>query len=80
MESLSSAVDPQIVLLVAAIAVAVLLFRLVFQILNVGLGSILSIVAIVLLLQFVFGISPKALLYEVSHLPQDIIQWVKSFT
>lgn len=79
MESLSSMIDSQLVLLVAAIAVAMLIFRLFFRILNVGLGSILTIAAIVLLLQFVFGISPKELWYEISHLPQDLIQLVKSF-
>ncbi|NJP12386.1 MAG: hypothetical protein HC866_25390 [Leptolyngbyaceae cyanobacterium RU_5_1] len=69
MDSVFSAVDSQVVLLVAAIAVAILCIRLLFRILNVGLGMILAIVAIVLVLQYSFGISPKQLWFEISHLP-----------
>lgn len=79
MGSLSSIVDSQVVLLVAAIAVAILLVRLLFRVLNVGLGTLLTIGAIVLLLQFVFGISPRELWFEISHLPQDLVRLAKSF-
>ncbi|MEX0269023.1 hypothetical protein AB3R30_07765 [Leptolyngbyaceae cyanobacterium UHCC 1019] len=78
MDSLTNAVDSQAVLLIAAIAVSLLLIRLIFRFLNVGLGLILAIVAIVLVLQYGFGISPKSLWFEISHLPQDLIHLVKN--
>jgi uncharacterized transporter YbjL len=78
MDSLLGSIDSQIVLLVAAIAVALLFLRLVFKVLNAGLGIILAIVAIVLVLQYGFGISPKQLWFEISHLPQDLVRLAKS--
>lgn len=78
MDYLLESVDSQTVLLVAAIAVSLLLFRLMFRILNVGLGLILTIVAIVLVLQYFFGISPRHLLFEISYLPQHLIRLLKS--
>ena len=51
--------DTQLVLLVAAVAVVVLGFRLVFQVVKVGAGSILGLVAIVLGLQYLFGAPRK---------------------
>ncbi len=78
MDSLLKSVDSQTVLLVAAIGVSLLLFRLLIRILNVGLGPILTIVAVVLVLQYFFGISPRHLWVEISHLPQDLIRLVKS--
>lgn len=79
MDSLLGAVDSQLVLFIAAIAVTVLLFRLVFRFLNVGLGSILTIVAIFLILQYVFGISPRELWFEISHLPQTFARLLNGF-
>uniref|UniRef100_A0A832H005 Uncharacterized protein n=1 Tax=Oscillatoriales cyanobacterium SpSt-402 TaxID=2282168 RepID=A0A832H005_9CYAN len=78
MESVLGALDSQVVLLIAAIAVAVLLLRLFFRVLSVGLGMILTIVAIVLVLQYVFGISPRELWFEISHLPQYLVRLAKS--
>lgn len=78
MDSLLESVDSQTLLLVAAIAVSLLLFRLLVRILNVGLGLILTIVAVVLVLQYFFGISSRHLLFEISHLPQDLIRLLKS--
>lgn len=78
MDSLIGAVDSQTVLVVAAIAVSLLLMTLLFRILKAGLGLILTILAIVLVLQSVFGISPGQLWGEIGNLPQDAIQLVKS--
>jgi hypothetical protein len=47
MDFLLDSIDSQTVLVIAAIAVAVLAVRLLFRLLNVGLGSILTIVALV---------------------------------
>ncbi|MGB5961342.1 MAG: hypothetical protein WBG73_11830 [Coleofasciculaceae cyanobacterium] len=71
--------DSQTVLLIAAIAVAFLLIRLFLRIFNVGLGLILSIVAIALILQYGFDINPRELWYEVSRLPQHLLRLAKNF-
>ena len=78
MDSLIGSLDSQAVLVVAAIAVSLLLVTLLFRILKAGLGLILAILAIVLVLQSVFGISPGQLWGEIGNLPQDAIQLVKS--
>lgn len=80
MDSLLDSIDSQTVLLIAAIAVAFLLFRLLFRILNAGLGIILTIVAIVLVLQYLFGISPRQLWFEISHLPQALARLMQGFS
>jgi uncharacterized transporter YbjL len=72
MNAWSGMVDTQIVLLVGAIAVFFLLSRLFFRIFSSAAGTILTIVIIVLLLQYAFDISPKELWYEISHLPQTM--------
>ncbi|MEO8891537.1 MAG: hypothetical protein ABI417_08375 [Coleofasciculaceae cyanobacterium] len=71
--------DSQTVLLIGAIAVAFLLIRLFLRIFNVGLGLILSIIAIALILQYGFDISPRELWYEVSRLPQHLLRLTKNF-
>jgi hypothetical protein len=78
MDSLIGSVDSQTVLVVAAIAVSLLLVTLLFRILKAGLGLILTILAIVLVLQSVFGISAGQLWGEIGNLPQEAIQLVKS--
>ncbi|MDX2240876.1 MAG: hypothetical protein NW224_09350 [Leptolyngbyaceae cyanobacterium bins.302] len=79
MDAFLHSIDPQVVLLIAAIVVGLLLIQLFFRVLNVGLGTILTIAAIVLIMQFIFGISPKQLWFEISHLPQDLVRLAKSF-
>ena len=68
------ALDSQTVLFVAAIAVSLLLVTLLFRILKAGLGLILMILAIVLILQYIFGISPQQLWSQIGNLPQDALQ------
>jgi hypothetical protein len=79
MDTLLSSIDSQTVLVVAAIAVSLLLLKLLFRILNAGLGIILTIGAIVLVMYYVFDISPRELWFEISHLPQDVMRLAKSF-
>ncbi len=43
-------------------------------------GTILSIVIIVLLLQYAFDITPKELWYEIIHLPQSLAQFVQQLS
>lgn len=79
MDSLISSVDSQAVLVIAAIAVAILLGTLLVKILKASFGLILTILAIVLVLQYGFGISPDQLWGEIGHLPQVAIQSVQGF-
>lgn len=78
MDTFLTAVDSHTVLLVAAIAVSLLFLRLVFKVLNATWGSILAIAAIVLVLQYAFGIAPNQLLTEISQLPQDLVQLMQN--
>ena len=78
MDSLFNAIDSQTISAIAAIAVALLILRLLIRVLNVGSGLILTIVAIVLVSQYFFGISPRHLWFEMSHLPQDLLRFAKS--
>lgn len=73
-------VDSQVVLLIAAVVVAVLALRLLLQIFKVGSGSILGIIAIVVGLQYLFGIAPKQLWFEISHLPQIAMRFFQSLS
>lgn len=75
MDSLIGSFDSQAILVIAAIAVAFLLSTLVIRILKASFGLILMILAIVLVLQYGFGISPDQLWGEIGQLPQVIAQW-----
>jgi glucan phosphoethanolaminetransferase (alkaline phosphatase superfamily) len=79
MNSLIGSVDSQIVLLIAAIAILLLLITLLLRILKASAGFIVAIVAIVLVTQYFFGISPNQLWGEIRNLPQDGIQLVNHF-
>jgi len=80
MASWMTSIDPQIVVIVGAIAVTILSLRLLFQILRAGFGTMVTILAVVLILNYAFGISPQKLWFEMGHLPQDLAQWAKTFT
>lgn len=72
MDFLSDLADSQVVLLVGAVAIFFLLSKLLFKVLSSSAGTILALVSIVLICQYAFGISPRSLWYEVSHLPQSL--------
>ncbi len=76
MDSLFDVLDSQTVVTIAAIALSVLLFKLLLRVLNVGSGLILTAIAIVLVLHFGFDISPRQVWYEISHLFQNTIRLV----
>lgn len=80
MDSLFTLIDPQLVLAIGAIVVALLLLRLVFQVFQVGFGSMATILVILLILNYVFDVSPKQVWFEVSHLPQMLARWAQSLT
>ncbi|MGG6241165.1 hypothetical protein ACQ4N7_21280 [Nodosilinea sp. AN01ver1] len=78
MDSLLNSVDSQLVLLIAAIAVVVLVSQLFFRILSVGLVPLIGLVVIFVALQYLFGITPKQVWFEVSHLPQMAMKFFNS--
>ncbi|MGG6265667.1 hypothetical protein ACQ4M3_09090 [Leptolyngbya sp. AN03gr2] len=78
MDNLLNSVDSQTVLAIGATVVAFLLLKLVLKVLNNAAGLILTIVAIVLGLQYLFGITPNQLWFEMAHLPQELIRLVES--
>jgi hypothetical protein len=67
----------EIVLVIGAILVAWLVFTWLFKVIKVSLKTAFLIAAIVLILQYAFGISPQKLWEEILHLPQLISGWVK---
>jgi len=71
--------DSQAVLFVAAIVVAMLVLNLFFRLINSTLGIIIAIALILLVLNYVFDISPGQLWYRVSQLPTDIMRLFKGF-
>jgi len=75
MENLLNSVDPQLVLLIAAIAVVILAFNLVGKILRDSFGQVVALVAIVLVLNYAFDISPRQLWFEISHLPTLVMRF-----
>lgn len=74
MESISSLLEPQIVLAVAAIAVAILGTTFLLRTLKSNSGLVLAILVIVLFLQYGFHISPSQLWAKITHLPTDLAQ------
>lgn len=78
MNNLIALGDSQTILMIAAIVVSLLLLRLLFRVLNASAGLVLAIVAIVLGLQYLFGISPSQLWSEIVHLPQELIHLVEN--
>lgn len=79
MDALTSLSDSQTVLVIAAVAVLLLLVTLLVKILRANLGLILTLIAIVLGLQYFFGIDPSQLWSEIGNLPQDVMQLVQNF-
>ena len=80
MDALFNSVDSQLVLRIAAIAVVVLASKLFFRILTVGIGPMIGLLIIFVALQYLFGISPKQVWFEVSHLPQMAIKFFNSLS
>ncbi len=61
-----------ILLLIAAIIVAWLVFNALLKILKVGLSTAATIAIILIILQFTFGINPQKLWNEILTLPENI--------
>ncbi|WP_310415396.1 hypothetical protein [Chamaesiphon sp. OTE_8_metabat_110] len=73
---MNSILDLQTILGVATIVGLVVIVRSVLRIFNVSLGLVVSVIAIAIVLQYGFDLSPKDLWYEVSYLPQKLVRVV----
>jgi predicted PurR-regulated permease PerM len=62
----------QIVIIVASVVVAWLVFTWLIRVVKTTISTALTIAAIVLVLQLVFGIGPQQLWQEIQQLPQAI--------
>ncbi|NEQ45964.1 MAG: hypothetical protein F6K00_21430 [Leptolyngbya sp. SIOISBB] len=72
MDNFSGLIDAQLILLVGAIATVVLVSRLAFRLFSQESKTLLALVTVLLVLEFIFGISPREVWFEISHLPQAI--------
>lgn len=62
----------ELIILIAAIIVAWLVFTGLIKIVKVSLKTALAIAAIVLILQIVFGIGPRDLWEQILQLPETV--------
>ncbi|MDF5707981.1 MAG: hypothetical protein PUP90_09955 [Nostoc sp. S4] len=60
-----------LIILIAAVVVAVLIFRALLSLLKTFLTTAIAIIVIVLILR-IFGFSPQDLMHEIVNLPQII--------
>ncbi len=61
-----------IILLIAAMIVALLVFSALIRILKVSVTTALTVAIILVILQLIFGINPGKLWEEIINLPQTI--------
>ncbi|NER40057.1 MAG: hypothetical protein F6J93_40035 [Oscillatoria sp. SIO1A7] len=67
----------QVVLLIAALAVAWLVFTWLVKVVKTTVKTAIIVAAIVLALQIIFGIAPKELIDQIITLPQTVWQFVQ---
>jgi hypothetical protein len=75
---MNSILDLQTVLRLATIVGLVVIVQSFLRIFNVGWGLIVSVIAIAIVLQYGFDISPRELWYEFIHLPQYLVRLAKN--
>jgi hypothetical protein len=76
---MNSVLDLQTVLGLATIVGLVVMVRSVLRIFNIGWGLIVSVIAIAIVLQYGFDLSPRELWYEFSYLPQKLVRLIRNF-
>jgi hypothetical protein len=74
---MNSVLDLQTVLGLATIVGLVVIVRSVLRIFNVGWGLFIAVIAVAIVLQYGFDLSPRELWYEFSHLPQHLMRLVQ---
>jgi predicted PurR-regulated permease PerM len=63
-----------LIVLIAALIVAWLIFTWLVKVLKASIGTALAIAAIILVLQIAFGVNPQQLWEQVNNLPQTLQQ------
>ena len=66
----------ELVILLAAVVVAWLIFTWLLKVAKVSISTALAIAVIVLMLQLIFGIGPQELWQQVTQLPRVLWQLV----
>jgi Flp pilus assembly protein TadB len=63
-----------LIILIAALIVAWLIFTWLVKVLKASIGTALAIAAVILVLQIAFGVDPQQLWQQVNDLPQTLQQ------
>jgi predicted PurR-regulated permease PerM len=63
-----------LIILIAALIVAWLIFTWLVKVLKASIGTALAIAAVILILQIAFGVNPQQLWQQVNNLPQTLQQ------
>jgi hypothetical protein len=74
---MNSILDLQTVLGLATIVGLVVIVRSFLRIFNVGLGLFIAVIAVAIVLQYGFDLSPRELWYKFSYLPQHLVRLVQ---
>lgn len=77
MNLMPGSIDTQLIGMIGAIAIAFLAFRLIFKLFQQESKTVLALVIIFLIYQFVLDVSPREIWFEISHLPQAIAQFIQ---
>jgi type IV secretory pathway TrbL component len=62
----------ELIILIASLLVSWLVFNWAFKVLKASAGTAISIAAIVLAMQLLFGIGPNQLFQHITHLPDTL--------
>jgi type IV secretory pathway TrbL component len=62
----------ELIILIASLLVSWLVFNWAFKVLKASAGTAISIAAIVLAMQLLFGIGPNQLFQHITHLPETL--------
>jgi type IV secretory pathway TrbL component len=62
----------ELIILIASLLVSWLVFNWAFKVLKASVGTAISIAAIVLAMQLLFGIGPNQLFQHITHLPDTL--------
>jgi hypothetical protein len=57
----------------------VVMVRSVLRIFNIGWGLFIAVIAVAIVLQYGFDLSPRELWYEFSYLPQHLVRLFRNF-
>lgn len=70
-------IPKDLILFIGAILVTWLVFTALIKVIKTSISTALSVAALILLLQLVFGVNPEQLWQQITHLPQIVFSWFK---